>query len=331
MPTLTSTPAQPYAVAVLTAVIAIPALAFITACTEPEPVVTIAAAAHQAAWTEWRDSRTAWLATPGRPVSYTGLRWLTQGVSTVGGDSSNTVQLIARNVPRVAGRLVRTGNEVQFEPGRSMPVFVDSALITGSTLLLTDGDRGGPSTVTVGTAGFRILKRQDSIGVRTWDSERAMKNSSLVAPLQYFPLDSAWRIGGRLTRAAKPETIAVPTTAGIGEVHIIVGTVAANLHGIRHSLTAFAGNSPTDLYFTFSDETSGEETYGFRFLHAAWDTTSNVVTLDFNFAYNPDCAFSSFTTCPLPPTENRVPVRITAGEKMAEKLDKPKATASVTR
>ncbi|MGH8193295.1 MAG: DUF1684 domain-containing protein, partial [Woeseiaceae bacterium] len=37
--------------------------------------------------------------------------------------------------------------------------------------------------------------------------------------------------------------------------------------------------------------------------------------IDFNKAYNPPCVFSNFATCPLPPAQNRLPLRITAGEK----------------
>ena len=58
------------------------------------------------------------------------------------------------------------------------------------------------------------------------------------------------------------------------------------------------------------------------------DTVTRVVTFDMNYAYNPDCAFSKFTTCPLPPLQNRVPVRITAGEKMAKPVAEPVKAAS---
>jgi uncharacterized protein (DUF1684 family) len=95
------------------------------------------------------------------------------------------------------------------------------------------------------------------------------------------------------------------------------------------SLTAFAGSKPNDLFLSFSDETSGEETYGFRFLHAALDTVTKVVSLDFNYAYNPECAFSKFTTCPLPPEGNRIPVRIPAGEKVVKHLNEASPLAKV--
>jgi uncharacterized protein (DUF1684 family) len=72
---------------------------------------------------------------------------------------------------------------------------------------------------------------------------------------------------------------------------------------------------PNRLYFIFRDGTSGKETYETaRFLYSDLRSDGTTV-LDFNEAYNPPCAFNPFTTCPLPPVENRLKVRILAGEK----------------
>jgi uncharacterized protein (DUF1684 family) len=69
------------------------------------------------------------------------------------------------------------------------------------------------------------------------------------------------------------------------------------------------------LYFIFKDGTSGKETYHTaRFLYADLKEDGTTV-LDFNEAYNPPCAFNQYTTCPLPPKENQLTVRILAGEK----------------
>ena len=70
-----------------------------------------------------------------------------------------------------------------------------------------------------------------------------------------------------------------------------------------------------ELFYIFRDQTSGRETYGAgRFLYGPLPA-NGTVTIDFNRAYNPPCAFTAFATCPLPPKENRLPVRIEAGEK----------------
>ena len=301
------------------------AVAF-AACARTPQLSPLDAAVHQASWDEWKGKRTAFLSTPGRPMSYSGLTWLRVGANTIGGDSTNNVRLPGRDVPAKVGLLVRTGNVVRFEPIPGVPVTIDSQPAR-AMVLLTDAVPK-PSVVTVGTAGFKIMQRVDSLGVRTFDADRVSPEAIAkeIAPLEYFPLDPTWRIAGKLIRRDKPETVAVATSSGVAEVHIVLGTVDTRIGTEDLHLTAFEGTAKTDLFFSFSDESSGEETYGFRFLHAVLDTVTNVVALDFNFAYNPDCAFSAFTTCPLPPDGNRIGTRIPVGERLVKYLNEGSAT-----
>jgi len=293
------------------------AVAF-AACARTPELPPLDTAMHQASWEEWKGKRTAFLSTPGRPMSYTGLTWLRAGANTIGADSTNAVRLPGRDVPPKVGVLIRTGNEVRFEPIAGLPITIDSQPATAK-VLATDAVPK-PSVVSVGTAGFKLMQRVDSLGVRTFDADRVSPEAIAqeITPLEYFALDPAWRIVGKLVRREKPETVAVATSAGVAEVHIVLGTVDTKIGTQELHLVAMAGTGVTDLFFTFSDESSGEDSYGFRFLHAALDTATNVVALDFNFAYNPDCAFSAFTTCPLPPDGNRIGVRIPAGERIVK-------------
>jgi uncharacterized protein (DUF1684 family) len=278
---------------------------------EPEPA-PLDAAAHRAAWEQFKAKRAAFLATPGEPLSYTGLRWLHPGANTIGADSANAVVLPGRGVPKLLGTLVRDGSHVRFEPAAGVQATVDSQPATATTLR-TDADSGRPSRVLVGSAGFRIIKRLDSLGVRSWDSERPALR--VHDSLQYWPLDPRWRVAGRFEPLPRPKSIEHMTEAGVLEEIKVVGTVRTKIAGTQYALTAFEGEGPADLFIVFADSTSGDETYGFRFLHAARDTATNAATLDFNFAYNPDCAFTPYATCPLPPPENRLRVAVRAGER----------------
>jgi len=68
------------------------------------------------------------------------------------------------------------------------------------------------------------------------------------------------------------------------------------------------------VFFVFRDQTSGRQTYGGgRFLKTSL-AGDGLITLDFNRAYNPPCAFTPFATCPLPPPENWLPFAVLAGE-----------------
>jgi hypothetical protein len=71
-----------------------------------------------------------------------------------------------------------------------------------------------------------------------------------------------------------------------------------------------------ELFIIFKDVTNGKETYGMRFLDAPKPNKDNKMFLNFNKCYNPPCCFTPFATCPVPHKENRLPIRIEAGEKI---------------
>jgi Uncharacterized conserved protein len=266
--------------------------------------------AYRAEWEAWKIKRAKTLVTPGRPLSYTALAWLHPGRNTIGASAKSDIHLAGTGVPATVGTLIRDGDAIRFAPAPGASVTIDSAPAT-PTLLRTDAD-SQPSQVRVGSAGFRIAKRVDSIGVRAWDAQ----NAALLAfrGLTYFPLDQRWRVAGRFTPLPVPRKIAAATESGVAEEYTVLGSVDATIDGAPYTLTAYDGGKH-QLFVTFADASSGEETYGFRFLRATHDSTTRDVVLDFNFAYNPDCALSRFTTCPLPPPENRIHAKVLAGEQ----------------
>jgi uncharacterized protein (DUF1684 family) len=75
------------------------------------------------------------------------------------------------------------------------------------------------------------------------------------------------------------------------------------------------GPDAKELFFIFKDMTAGSDTYpAGRYLYTELPK-DGTVELDFNMAYSPPCAFTAYATCPLPPPQNRMAVRIEAGEK----------------
>jgi uncharacterized protein len=266
-------------------------------------------AVYRAEWEAWKSKRTKTLLTPGRPLSYTALTWLHPGRNTIGAGARSDVRLVGRGVPATVGTLIRSGDQIRFEPVSGVAVTIDSQPATPA-ILRTDAD-SLPSQVRVGSAGFRIAKRVDSVGVRAWDAEHPALRA--FTGVSYFPLDQRWRIAGRFTPLPVPRKFASPTESGVAEEYVVLGNVDATIAGTPYTLTAYDGGK-RQLFITFADASSGEESYGFRFLRARVDSATNGVVLDFNFAYNPDCAFSKFTTCPLPPPENRIRAKVLAGE-----------------
>jgi uncharacterized protein (DUF1684 family) len=86
--------------------------------------------------------------------------------------------------------------------------------------------------------------------------------------------------------------------------------------GMTLRLDALREKGQDKLFIIFADRTSGKETYGAgRYLYAPLPDKDGRVVLDFNRAENPACAFTTFATCPLPPAQNRLAIRVEAGEK----------------
>jgi hypothetical protein len=97
---------------------------------------------------------------------------------------------------------------------------------------------------------------------------------------------------------------------------ICPGYLKFKFKGKQFTLDPVREEGSESLFIIMADETSGIETYGGgRFFEAKLPDSENHVILDFNKAYNPPCAFTEFATCPLPPDQNKLPIRVTAGEK----------------
>jgi uncharacterized protein (DUF1684 family) len=140
--------------------------------------------------------------------------------------------------------------------------------------------------------------------------------------LPYFPVDEALRFE-RLTleqyAGKEPTSFEIPTSDGKLKPAQRAGTFRFEVHGVPSSLTAytFAGESAESVFVPFLDGTSGRESYGAgRYLDLDREA-DGTYTIDFNLAYHPSCVYDIKFSCPLTPAENRLPVRIEAGERLS--------------
>ena len=138
----------------------------------------------------------------------------------------------------------------------------------------------------------------------------------------YYAYDERWRVLADVDDAA-PEAYEIPTSGDQTMRFSRIGTCSFELSGTRHSLEmywldAYAGG----VFLPFRDGTSGTATYGAgRYLldtvkGADLGTENGRLVLDFNFAYNPSCAYDPRWVCPLAPPPNRLDIAIEAGEKI---------------
>ena len=131
--------------------------------------------------------------------------------------------------------------------------------------------------------------------------------------LHYFPEDPSLRFEPTVEPYDPQEMVEMETSTGETATYIRWGHVRFTVDGQAQALTVFRDPAQQHWFLPFRDATSGTETYGAgRYLEPESGKNDTLI-LDFNYAYNPFCAYNAQWTCPLPPAENRLPVPIPAG------------------
>jgi uncharacterized protein len=135
--------------------------------------------------------------------------------------------------------------------------------------------------------------------------------------LKYFEPDPAFRFEAKLQRYRNEPSVIMTTSRGTRQLYHKAGRFDLVVAGQPAPLQAYqsAEREDPNLFIPFKDSTSGKETYAAaRYLDMRVEHDDNYL-VDFNYAYNPYCAYSEGFTCPLPPAENWLRVAIRAGEK----------------
>jgi uncharacterized protein len=275
------------------------------------PEAAPAASAHQVEVETWRARRLASLRRPDSWLSLIGLFWLEPGANAIGSDPSSRVVLPPEKAPARLGVIDLSGSVPRFraEPGAS--VTNDGKPVAAVEMKSDSG--GEPTVLRHGSLTFYIIERGERLGVRVKDSEaRALRD---FRGLESFPFDERFRFVARYERYDPPKLVSVPNVLGDLNPEKSPGALIFDYEGRSYRLDCVIEAGTKDLFVIFGDSTNGQETYGGgRFLYAAPPVHGRTV-LDFNRAYNPPCVFSPYATCPLPPPQNRLPIRVEAGEK----------------
>ncbi|MBI3695725.1 MAG: DUF1684 domain-containing protein [Acidobacteria bacterium] len=170
---------------------------------------------------------------------------------------------------------------------------------------------GPPDRITLGDLTLYVIERSGRYAIRLKDKNSKFRRE--FTGLRWFPPKGAYRVTARFVPYSPPKTLSIPTILGDVEKLPSPGYAVFTLHGHELRLDPVPGDNG-GLFFIFRDLTTGKETYpAGRFLDTDPPRDGKLV-LDFNKAYNPPCAFTPYATCPLPPKQNHLPVRIEAGE-----------------
>ncbi len=140
--------------------------------------------------------------------------------------------------------------------------------------------------------------------------------------LDFYPVDMDYKVRARMVPLQNRKMLELPMTDGSVERYLRHSFAEFELKGESVRLLLLQAADETDkrnFFLAFADDTSGRESYGGgRYLNLRQDGQQSI-TIDFNLAYNPYCAYNPDFACPIPPKENILDIPIRAGEKNYDK------------
>jgi len=246
------------------------------------------------------------LASPLNWISLVGLFQLKEGENSIGNGSQFRIDLPA--LPAKAHAIFDV---------RKDGVYLSSAGTTFSVNGLSPTDaplrqdvEGDPDLVEAGSLAMRVISRNNRPYLRVWDREAPALTSH--KGLHYFPIDAKYQITALYQPFETPRSLKVLDAIGGEHESRFPGQACFTINGME--CTLIAEEEDDGLLFNFTDLTRADSTYpGGRYLLTE-PPMKDMVLLDFNLARNWPCAYTAFATCPLPPAENHLKVRIEAGE-----------------
>lgn len=264
-------------------------------------------AAYRASVERWRADHEADLKSDHGWLTISGLFWLHDGENRFGSDPSNDVVMPEGSAPADAGYFDFHDGKItaHIKPGSGITVAGKQV----ESLEMKPDDSA--SRLVAGDVALWVHAGGGRYAIRMSDKHSKLRAN--FTGLHWFTVDQAYRVTAHFTPYELPKQATIQNLAGDTLALPIAGYVTFTLNGQELKLDAQSDDKGA-LSFVFRDGTSGKETYGAsRFLDT--DIVKNgEVVLDFNEAYNPPCAYNPYTTCPLPPPQNRLHLPIPAGE-----------------
>jgi uncharacterized protein (DUF1684 family) len=269
----------------------------------------------------WRTQYVADLLKPDGWLSLTGLEWLQPGDNSLGSATDNKIHLAAGSPAHLA-ILHLEGETVTLNspPGGFPPDFLVAGSHAKQQSLRAEANNDKVSPhLTVGTLNMYVIRREARFALRIKDSH----SPGIVGfhGLKLYPPDAAYRVTAKWIPYSPAKTITLATLVGTSYDQPVPGTAEFILAGKTfHLEPVLEDPAVAKLFFILRDTTSATTTYGAcRFLYTGFPTNGldkpGELVLDFNRLENPPCAYTPFSTCPLPPPGNRLLIALPVGEQ----------------
>ncbi|NCN27643.1 DUF1684 domain-containing protein [bacterium] len=255
----------------------------------------------------WRAKREESLKAPYGWMSLVGLYWLKNGKSTytVGASSKSDVVLPERS-PQLLGHIIKEGRSYFFTPLSGETTYRGQTLSEKTEI----GNDEAKDYLEFDSIRFYLIERSKGMGVRVKDPQSPTLQN--FKDLKWYPFSKEFSVKAKF----KPEQkeLMIPDVLGGGDKEKSAGSLSFKIDGKAHTLWAL--ESGDDLFVIFRDSSSNQGGGSYpsgRFLIVDGPIKENM-TIDFNKAYNPPCAYTPWATCPLPPMQNIFSANILAGE-----------------
>jgi hypothetical protein len=266
---------------------------------------------YKASVEAWRKEREDDLRAEDGWLTVAGLFWLKEGENRFGTDPGNDIVLPKGSAPAHAGVFVHKGGKTVIRVEGGARVMLDGKAVHAQEV---KADQPGPADkLALNALTMYVVKRGDRYGIRLKDKNS--KQRTEFAGLSWFPVSESYKVLADWVPYDPPRQIAIANVLGQTEKSPCPGYASFTLNGKTIKLEPLGEPGDKELSFIIRDGTSGKETYGAgRFLDTDAPKDGKLL-IDFNKAYSPPCAFTEFATCPLPPKQNQMLVRIEAGER----------------
>ena len=264
-------------------------------------------ASYRASIEQWRAKEAAELKADDGWLTVAGLFWLKEGSNRAGSNPANEIAL--PRGPAELGTFEFHGGKTTFRAAAGVAVKLNGQP-AGQVLPLKSDAEGKPDRIQFEAFTMFVIHRGARYAIRFKDNESESRKQ--FTGMRWFPVNESYRVTAKFVPYQPPKMLAIPNILGETEHEASPGYAAFMLNGQALRLDPVVEDD--QLFFIFHDLTGGKETYpAGRFLYTSLPKNGEVL-LDFNQAQNPPCAFTPYATCPLPPKQNRLPVRIEAGE-----------------
>jgi uncharacterized protein len=269
---------------------------------------------YQTQINNWHQNRIDKLKSPDGWLNLIALEWLKPGKNSIGKDSACNISKNIANWDSLIGSFTLGLGEVVFKSAKGVSVYFGNQEI--KSVKVFDFETEDNLELSYKNYKFIIIKRGEKVGLRIRDLESPQSKAELK--IDRFAIDESYKTMATLLKTDTTNFIPIENVLGQITQTPFAGILKFTLKNQNYQLLAI--DEGEDLFIVFADQTTGQETYGGgRFLYAKKPKIGEPTELDFNKAYNPPCVFTNFATCPLPPKDNFLNLKIEAGEKTVPK------------